>query len=111
MPGFRGATRGRRDRYGWAHQQERARWKPTVDAGQAWCQQPVCIHASRWITPGALWALGHNDAGTAWIGPVHAKCNQRDGARRGAQVANAKRSHRHTTRRTARSRQADLPRW
>lgn len=108
MPGFRNArkydttARG----YGTAHQRERARWKPIVESGRAWCQQGLtgngssgrCIHSSRWIKPGTRWALGHNDARTAWIGPVHADCNQRDAASRGAKIANRNRKHhRHAT--------------
>ncbi|MCU1418742.1 MAG: hypothetical protein JWP32_2916 [Schumannella sp.] len=69
--------------YGYAHQKERRRLTPTVNAGRAYCAQPVCIHADRWIRPGTPWALGHNNNRTAWIGPVHADCNQLDGASRG----------------------------
>jgi hypothetical protein len=91
MPNFAGATRNRGDRYKGEHQKERARLKPTVEAGLAYCQQGIrgngssghCYYRSRWIPPGTPWVLGHNDAGTAYIGPCHAKCNQRDGARRG----------------------------
>jgi hypothetical protein len=72
--------------YGYAHQQERRRLTPTVNAGRAYCAQPVCIHTDRWIRPGTPWALGHNNNRTAWIGPVHADCNQRDGASRGGKV-------------------------
>lgn len=83
--------------YGTAHQRERARLKPLVDAGHAWCAQPICIYPTRWIQPGTRWALGHNDARTAWIGPVHHACNQLDGARRGGRTTAARRRQ-HTPR-------------
>jgi hypothetical protein len=76
--------------YGHDHQQERERWRPVVERGEAWCQQGIpgngssgtCLHDSRWIIPGTRWALGHNDARTEWIGPVHADCNASDGGKR-----------------------------
>lgn len=77
--------------YGWAHQKERRRLKPVVDAGNAWCAQPICLMPTRWITPGTPWALGHNDTRTAWIGPVHAICNQRDGASKGGKAITRRR--------------------
>lgn len=85
MPGFAGARyRGQRgNKYSAAHQRERRRLTPIVNAGHAHCAQPICVMPNRWIQPGTPWALGHNDAGTAWIGPVHNLCNQRDAARRG----------------------------
>jgi hypothetical protein len=70
-------------KYGAAHQRERLRWKPTVDAGEAFCAQPICLMTNRWIPPGTAWALGHDDTGTRWIGPVHKRCNDSDGATRG----------------------------
>jgi hypothetical protein len=101
MPNFQGAHRNTgtttQRGYGSKHQKERARWKPVVDAGRAWCRQPVCLHRSRWIPPGSDWALGHNDTRDAYLGPCHADCNQRDGARRGALIGNTRqgaRSHR-----------------
>jgi hypothetical protein len=85
--------------YGAAHQKERAKWKPVVDAGLAYCRQPVCLHRTRWIPPGTAWALGHTDDRGSYLGPVHADCNQRDGARRGALIGNRRqrtRTHRWT---------------
>jgi len=84
---------------GWgnAHQQERKRWKPIVEAGQAYCQQGLngssgtCLHRSRWIAPGSRWDLGHNDARTGWIGPCHSDCNQRAGASLGGRIIAARR--------------------
>lgn len=65
-----------------AHKAARAKVKPIVDAGQAYCAQPVCVMPSRWIAPGSAWDLGHDDSGTAYIGPTHATCNRVDGGKR-----------------------------
>ena len=78
--------------YGTDHRRERKRLTPLVDSGNAYCMQPVCLMPARWIQPGTPWALGHNDARTAWIGPTHAVCNQRDGASKGGKVIAARRS-------------------
>jgi hypothetical protein len=76
--------------YGTAHQRERKRLTPTVNAGNAYCMQAICLMQSRWIPPGTAWALGHNDQRTAWIGPTHAPCNQHDGASKGGRVIAAR---------------------
>ena len=86
MPKRSTAERG----YGTAHRKERARLAPYVQAGEAMCMQPVCVMPTRWIEPGTRWALGHNDARTAWIGPVHERCNQLDGASKGGKVIAAR---------------------
>jgi hypothetical protein len=72
--------------YGNAHQKERRRLTPTVERGEAYCAQPTCVMPSRWIQPGTRWALGHSDDRTTWIGPVHHRCNQLDGASKGGQA-------------------------
>jgi hypothetical protein len=77
-------------RYRHRHQQERKRWAPVVAAGEAYCAQPVCVMATRWIPPGTAWALGHDDTGQVWIGPVHQRCNARDGAARGNRMRSRK---------------------
>jgi hypothetical protein len=118
MPGFNGTQHGRRDRWNWDHQKERARLKPIVEAGHAYCQQGIpgngssgtCLMRSRWIEPGSTWVLGHNDAGTAHIGPVHAVCNTNDAAVRGARKANARRADRRHPRPWPPRRQG-LPQW
>ena len=69
--------------YGGQHQRLRAQWKPTVDAGQAWCHAVVCLKPSRRITPGTAWDLGHTDDRSAYIGPCHMACNRSEGAVRG----------------------------
>lgn len=70
-------------KYGGSHKAERLRWKPVVEAGDAWCVEPVCVMASRWIPPGSAWDLAHDTTGTEWLGPAHARCNRREGAVRG----------------------------
>lgn len=64
-------------KYGRAHDVERAKWKPLVDAGRV-----ACWRCRRLIPPGAPWDLGHNDAGTGYLGPEHARCNRQDGGRK-----------------------------
>lgn len=70
-------------RYRYRHQQERKRLKPTVDAGDAYCAQPVCLMTTRWIAPGTPWDVAHDDTGTMTLGPAHERCNRSDGAKRG----------------------------
>lgn len=70
-------------RYRYAHQQERKRWAPTVEAGEAYCAERRCLMRSRWIPPGARWDLAHDETGTAVIGVSHARCNRSEGATRG----------------------------
>lgn len=79
--------------YGYDHQKERRRLTPIVNTGRAYCAQPRCIHTDRAIHPGTPWALGHNETRTAWIGPVHADCNQLDGAVRGGRTIAARKHH------------------
>jgi hypothetical protein len=70
--------------YGRAHDAERKRWAPKVDAGLvdcARCHQP--------IEPGRPWDLGHTDDRTTWTGPEHTTCNRRAGAINGALVTHA----------------------
>lgn len=73
-------------KYGPAHQAERKRWTPTVEAGQAWCSEPICVTeqngGNRWIPPGTRWHLSHDPTGTYYIGPSHARCNEAENARR-----------------------------
>jgi hypothetical protein len=79
MAAQQGTTPGRG--YGYQHQQLREQYRPQVDAGQAYCQQPRCVMPGRWIPPGTPWDLGHTDDRTGWIGPCHAKCNRVAGNR------------------------------
>jgi hypothetical protein len=85
--------------YGYHHRKTRAALAPTVEAGNAHCAQGLngssgtCHYPTRRILPGQKWALGHNDTRTAYIGPVHARCNQLDGASRGGKTIAARRAH------------------
>jgi len=67
--------------YGYAHQQERERWRPEVDAGRAICHAAICLMPARWIIPGTPWDLGHTPDRTGWTGPEHATCNRSAGNR------------------------------
>lgn len=70
-------TRG----YGRSHQQQRARWRPTVEAGDAYCAEPICIHQDgRWIEPGTPWDLAHDRDHGGYLGPAHRACNRSEGA-------------------------------
>lgn len=75
-------------RYGAAHQAERTRWAPLVEAGLAVCCETVCVNpAGRAIPPDlpgrpTRWHLAHTDDGTGYKGPAHAICNTSDGGRR-----------------------------
>lgn len=69
--------------YDGRHQAERARWKPVVDAGQAYCAETVCLKADRWIPPGTPWDLAHTPDRSAYLGPSHAACNRSEGGGRG----------------------------
>lgn len=66
------------------HREQRAHWKPIVEAGQADCSEPICLMGDRWIQPGTPWDVSHDPTGTEYIGPSHATCNRTEGARRGA---------------------------
>lgn len=70
-------------RYRWAHQQERKRWAPLVNAGEAYCAEARCLMRTRWIAPGSRWDLAHDPTGTTVIGVSHARCNRSEGASRG----------------------------
>lgn len=78
--------------YGTDHEAERERWRPIVEAGGVTCAQGVCLEPSRAIPPGSAWDLGHNEDRTAWIGPVHVRCNRSAGGRNAAAKTNAARA-------------------
>ncbi len=90
--------------YGSEHQKARAQWKAIVDAGQAWCQEAVCLQRSRWIRPGTEWDLAHTPDRSAYLGPAHSGCNRSEGGRRGNRMRRGK------TRRTGKTRPAS-PGW
>lgn len=72
--------------YGQAHQAERKRWAPIVQAGNA-----VCARCQKPLAPDEPYDLGHSDDRTAYNGPEHVTCNRSAGGRNGAKAANAKR--------------------
>jgi hypothetical protein len=80
--------------YGHPHQRLRARWKPTVDAGQAFCHAVICLKPTRHIQPGTPWHLGHTPDRTAWTGPEHEQCNESEAARRGNKMRGGPRTWR-----------------
>ena len=61
--------------YGGQHQKLRAQWKPTVDAGHAWCTEVICLQPTRWIPPGTPWHLAHTPDRGGYRGPAHEQCN------------------------------------
>jgi hypothetical protein len=67
--------------YGWEHQKVRASWAPIVNAGDAWCSEPVCLMRDRWIRPGSPWDLAHDRDTGGYRGPAHARCNRSEGSR------------------------------
>jgi hypothetical protein len=69
------------------HRAARKRYTALVKAGQGWCAQPVCVMGSRWIPPGALWDVGHDDSGTVILGPTHRACNRVEAGRKRHRVA------------------------
>lgn len=69
-------TRG----YGTAHDRERARWKPAVDAGAI-----ICWRCGNPIIPGTPWDLGHVDGQAAYAGPEHMNCNRSAAGRKAHQ--------------------------
>lgn len=70
-------------RYRHAHQQQRERMRPDVEAGRAFCVEPICLMPDRWIQPGTAWDVSHDPTGTVTLGPSHARCNRSEGASRG----------------------------
>lgn len=79
--------------YGGEHQAERERLRPSVEAGQAWCCEDVCLEErdgnSRWIAPDSEWHLAHGAGQQGYKGPAHARCNLSEVARRTIAVPRA----------------------
>lgn len=58
--------------YGYRHQAERDKWKPTVEQGNV-----ECWRCGQLIDPQAPWDLGHDDRDrTLHRGPEHLHCNR-----------------------------------
>ena len=66
-----------------AHPKIRAKYKSAVDAGEAFCAEPICVLPHRWIEPGTPWDLAHDRDTGGYRGPAHARCNRAEGARYG----------------------------
>lgn len=62
------------------HRAEKARLRPIVDAGHAYCAEPRCLEPTRWIRPGTAWDLAHNRTTGGYHGAAHARCNRSEGA-------------------------------
>jgi len=73
---------GVKRKYPSRHDDIRAAWTPRVSTGNVLCQEVVCLYSDRRILPGMAWDLAHNEDGTTYRGPAHAKCNRSEGARR-----------------------------
>lgn len=82
------AAQARKREYNSAeYKQARAAAKRIVDAGQGFCWR-----CGRWLDPRRSWHLGHDDHDRTIIrGPECVPCNLGAAARKGAQVANARR--------------------
>lgn len=70
------------------HRRERAKYARQLKRdGSLTCKQPICVEGSRQILSGTKWAVGHDDTGRHYIGPVHATCNLEDARTRGVVAA------------------------
>lgn len=68
--------------YGYPHQRAKRAVTPTVDAGKAWCAEPICELPTRWIQPGTPWDMAHDRANPGhYLGPAHQHCNRVEGIR------------------------------
>jgi hypothetical protein len=54
--------------------------------GQGICAEPVCVHRSRLIAPWMDLHLSHNDAGTAYLGLSHKRCNESAAAKKARRI-------------------------
>jgi hypothetical protein len=85
--------------YGGSHQAQRDRLAPAVNAGQAWCQEIICLMRDRWIPPGTPWDLAHAPGQDGYLGAAHQRCNRSAGGKQG------NRSPKRRSRRVSGSRQ------
>jgi len=65
-------------KYGAAHQKLRAAIAAQVAAGGV-----ICWRCRQPIPPASRWELGHNEDGSAYMGPEHFTCNRTHGGRKG----------------------------
>jgi hypothetical protein len=80
--------------YGIAHQRERRRWRPRVEAGEVECHAVVCFMPTRRIEPGTPWDLGHTIDRSGWTGPEHRYCNRKEPQLRGPGTPTTQRAQR-----------------
>jgi hypothetical protein len=73
--------------YGSRHQAERRRWELIVATGGV-----LCVRCHFPIPPGSRWHLDHDDDGLHYRGPAHASCNVKAAAKRGNELACARRA-------------------
>ena len=71
--------------YGTAHQAERRRWEPLVEAGVA-----VCVRCGVPIAPGTGWHLDHRDDKLGYLGVSHASCNLKAAGKRANELKREK---------------------
>lgn len=69
------------------HRAERRRLERIVNAGNAYCVEPICLieleDGTRWIPPDSDWDVPHNQDGTTYRGgAAHSRCNRSEGAYR-----------------------------
>ncbi len=64
----------------------RQRLDPVVQTGTV-----RCVRCHELIEPNTPWHLDHRDDGRGWLGPSHAKCNQRAGWEKMVASANGSR--------------------
>lgn len=81
--------------YGAEHKAEKERWRPIVNAGDAYCAEALCLEErdgrGRWIRPGTPWHLAHAVGQVGYLGPAHRRCNiaESNERRRGRTIARA----------------------
>lgn len=98
--------------YGGLHQRTRRALKPTVDSGNAYCAEIICLHPSRWINPATPWHLAHDRTTGGYLGPAHARCNMAEQARNRHQVRHGHTTHdTHRTQRRHRGRHTASRDW
>ena len=71
------------NKYGPAHQRERAAWAQRISNGA----KPTCPRCGYPVMPKDQWHLDHNDDGVTYKGPAHAFCNMSAGGKRGQKLS------------------------
>lgn len=68
--------------YGYAHQQERARWQQLIDRAHLDGWGVDCVRCGEAVT--GDWHLDHNEDRSGYLGPAHATCNLSAAGKAGA---------------------------